>query len=248
MQLTTATARSWIERWDRQQERYLPDRETVFAVIADAVVAQTGRPDPLVIDLACGPGSLGARIRDRLPRARVIGVDTDPVLLALAGSAYGFELVDHNLTDPKWIAALPISEPVDAIVSTTALHWLYPDQLARVYAQAASVIRPGGILINGDDMVTVDADIDLLERAIGMSQVDREGVGDREDWAQWWTAIKDEPQLAAALAERDNRAWEHPADGGTGYEQHLNLLREAGFRTVSPIWQYGRRRIVAAVR
>ncbi|WP_433654405.1 class I SAM-dependent methyltransferase [Nocardia sp. CA-128927] len=246
MSLTPTLAQAWIDRWDRQQEGYLPDREIMFAVIADAVAAKADRPDPLVLDVACGPGSLGARIRERLPLARVIGVDADPVLLELARTAYGFELVDRNLADPAWIAELP-TEPIDAIVSTTALHWLYPDQLAALYAQSAKLLRPGGILLNGDDMATRATDIDQLHQAIGTGQLEREGVGDRENWEQWWTAITAEPELATAVAERDDRRWEHPSDSGATYEQHLKLLHEAGFRTAESIWQYGRRRIIAAV-
>ncbi|MFB8275322.1 class I SAM-dependent methyltransferase [Nocardia colli] len=246
MSLTPTLAKTWIDRWDRQQEGYLPDRETMFAVIADAVAANTDRPDPLVLDIACGPGSLGARIRERLPHARVIGVDADPVLLELARTAYGFELVDRNLADPAWVAELP-AEPVDAIVSTTALHWLDRDQLAALYTESAKLLRPGGILLNGDDMATQATDIDHLHDVIWTRQIEREGVGDREGWVEWWTAITAEPELSAAVAERDNRRWEHPADNGVTYDQHLNLLRAAGFRTVESIWQYGRRRIVAAV-
>ncbi|MEU7143591.1 class I SAM-dependent methyltransferase [Nocardia sp. NPDC046473] len=246
MSLTPTLARTWIDRWDRQQEGYLPDREIMFAVIADAVAANADHPDPLVLDVACGPGSLGARIRERLPQARVIGIDADPVLLELARTAYGFELVDRNLADPAWAAALP-NEPIDAIVSTTALHWLYLDQLAALYVQSAKLLRPGGILLNGDDMATAATDIDQLHTAIGARQIEREGVGDREGWVEWWTAVTAEPELATAVAERDNRRWEHPADSGVTYEQHVQALRAAGFRTVESIWQYGRRRIVAAV-
>ncbi|MFI6041577.1 class I SAM-dependent methyltransferase [Nocardia sp. NPDC051321] len=246
MSLTPTRARTWIDRWDRQQEGYLPDREIMFAVIADAVAANTDRPDPLVLDVACGPGSLGARIRERLPRARVIGIDADPVLLELARTAYGFDLVDRNLADPAWTADLP-AEPIDAIVSTTALHWLGADQLAALYAQSAELLRPGGIFLNGDDMVTATTDIDQLHAAMGARQLEREGVGDREGWVEWWSAITAEPELATAVAERDNRRWEHPDDHGVTYEQHLKFLRAAGFRTAEPIWQYGRRRIIAAV-
>ena len=62
--LTTTVAQSWIVRWDRQQEGYLPDREERFTALIDAVEAGAGRPDPLVLDLGCGPGSLSARLRD----------------------------------------------------------------------------------------------------------------------------------------------------------------------------------------
>lgn len=87
--LDTSVAAAWIHRWDRQQESYLTDREERFQVIADVVEAAADRQDPLVVDLGCGPGSLSARVLDRIPGAEVVGVDVDPLLLGLAAAAYG---------------------------------------------------------------------------------------------------------------------------------------------------------------
>src|SRR5580692_12515812 len=88
-ELDSAAARGWIDRWDRQQEVYMPDREERFTALIDAVEAGTGRPDPLVLDLGCGPGSLAVRLLARLPAATVIAADADPVTLSLGRAAYG---------------------------------------------------------------------------------------------------------------------------------------------------------------
>jgi len=150
--LTTHAARTWVQRWDRQQEHHLPDREQRFAVIADIVVLTAERldkPDPVILDIGCGPGSLSARIRQRLPLARVIGVDSDPLLLGLAAANYPWlELIDTDLGSPQWTNELPVFE-VDAVVSTTALHWLRPEELAALYRNLAGIIRPGGLFVNG---------------------------------------------------------------------------------------------------
>jgi len=249
MSLSASTARHWLERWDRQQEGYLPDRETIFAVIADAVQARVSRPDPLILDLGCGPGSLGARIKERLPRARVVGVDSDPVLLAIAAAAYDIELVDHDLADPGWIDALPVPGPFDAVVSTTALHWLDRDALASVYAQAGAHLREGGILLNGDAMPDGDEAITGLRKELISRQIVRAGVAEVENWQDWWVAIKEEPEFADVIAERESRTWDHPTPRATpGYVAHLEALAAAGFGSVGTVWQYGQRRILAAIR
>ena len=104
------TAREWIERWDRQQEESLPDREDRFTALIDAVEDGTGRPDPLILDIGCGPGSLGVRLLARLPRATVIGIDADPVSLTLGRAAYqdlpGLRFADLDLRVPGWAARL----------------------------------------------------------------------------------------------------------------------------------------------
>src|SRR6201986_1205940 len=88
-ELAQDTDLSWIERWERQQEQLLPDREERFTALIDAVELGVGREDPVVVDLGCGPGSLSVRLLDRLPKATVAAVDADPVTLALGRAAYG---------------------------------------------------------------------------------------------------------------------------------------------------------------
>jgi SAM-dependent methyltransferase len=112
-ELDRDTAQHWIERWDRQQEESLPDREERFTALIDAVEEGAGRPDPLVLDIGCGPGSLGVRLLERLPRAMVIGIDADPVSLVLGRAAYrdvpGLRLVDLDLRVPGWSARLGLN-------------------------------------------------------------------------------------------------------------------------------------------
>ena len=131
--LDTGTAQGWIDRWDAQQTHYLPDREDRFTALIDAVEAGAGRPDPLVIDLGCGPGSLAVRLLDRMPDATVIAIDTDPVLLALGRVGYGgrggLRFADLDLRTPGWAGSLGLDRPADAAVSTTALHWLRAQEL-----------------------------------------------------------------------------------------------------------------------
>src|SRR4051794_24066002 len=86
--LDQETAGTWIARWDAQQEGYVPDREERFTAMIDAVEAAAGRPDPLVLDLGCGPGSLAGRILDRIPGATVVAIDADPLLLSLGRAVH----------------------------------------------------------------------------------------------------------------------------------------------------------------
>src|ERR1700727_3291325 len=129
-ELDRDTALDWIERWDRQQEESLPDREDRFTALIDAVEAGAARPDPLVLDLGCGPGSLSVRLLARLPEATVVAVDADPVTLALGRAGYasvpGLRFVDVDLREPGWVSrlGLPAGRPGDAVGSTTAPHRL----------------------------------------------------------------------------------------------------------------------------
>ena len=49
------------------------------------LLARVGARDPaLVVDLGCGPGELTSGLAARWPRARVVGVDSSPEMLARA--------------------------------------------------------------------------------------------------------------------------------------------------------------------
>ena len=179
-------AERWTSRWDAQQEWYMPDREERFTVLIDAVEAGAGRDDPLVLDLGCGPGSLAVRLLDRMPAARVVAIDTDPLLLALGRAVYGgrsgLRFVDQDLRKPGWAAALGLDRPADAAVSTTALHWLDAARLRAMYAELATALRPGGLMLDGDHLKEDEAAVPALARlgdAVS-ERAARRRLGDRE--------------------------------------------------------------------
>ena len=62
-----------VRRWDDQQAAYIADREKRFDVILDVLELQHAHAPFTVVDLACGPGSLSARILEKFEHASVIG-------------------------------------------------------------------------------------------------------------------------------------------------------------------------------
>lgn len=255
--LTETEAVRWIERWDAQQEDYLPDREERFTALIDAVQECAGRPDPLVLDLGCGPGSLAIRLLGRIPMASVVAVDADPLLLELGRAAWAgqssLRFADQNLRVPGWSTALGLDRGADAAVSTTALHWLPPDALAAVYQEVASVLQPGGLLLNGDHLREDEAaapTLARLDRALIEREERRRAPGGRtESWQGWWDAVRADPVLAGLAAERDRRAPEADHHGSPSglLSVHVSALRAAGFAEVGTIWQRGENRLLCAV-
>ena len=257
-ELDRDTAREWIERWDRQQEEGLADREDRFTALIDAVEEGTGRPDPLILDIGCGPGSLGVRVLARLPRATVVGIDADPVSLTLGRAAYsdvpGLRFADLDLRLSGWVARLGLgTRAPDAAVSTTALHWLYEPELRALYAELASVLRPGGLLLDGDHFA-LDAKespvLARLDRELRLREDKRRFPGGHpENWHDWWDAATADPVLAGHVAERGRRRVEagHHESESTLLATHVEALRAAGFAEVGTLWQRGDNRVLCAV-
>jgi SAM-dependent methyltransferase len=192
-------------------------------------------------------------VLQRVPEARVVAVDADPVLLAIGRGALADEqrirFVDADLRD-DWVRQLPEHDLFDAAVSTTALHWLELHELVRFYATLASVLRPGAVLLNGDrlDFGTDQRRIAEATQKVRSAQQAPPAFG-AEDWDAWWRAADDEPLLAAAMTERRRRGHDHPRhEQPQPYEFHRAALLAAGFAEVGTVWQRLADRVLIAVR
>ncbi|MGH7903415.1 MAG: class I SAM-dependent methyltransferase [Candidatus Dormibacteraceae bacterium] len=241
----------WLRRWEAQQGGFLPHREERFEAVIEVARALVG-PAPLAVDLGCGPGSLAARILDRLPRAHVVAVDGDPLLLELGRRAIGekegrIRWVDADLRDPDWISKLGLHGQIDAAMSTTALHWISPEETVRLCQALATLIRPGGIFVNGDHM-SFDADQPCLA-AVASMPPEPGPAGAAEGWDQWWQAVEAEPGLADLAAARRARWGGHPDHHSAGEASfwRATLLR-AGFSEAGFAWQRLDDRVLVAVR
>jgi len=246
---------AWLRRWDAQQTGYIPDREDRFTAMLDVLEALL--PTAFVaLDLACGPGAISQRLLARFPEARCVALDVDPVLLALGQGALGtyegrLRWVEADLRHDTWLDQIS-DLSFDAVLSTTALHWLRDEPLARVYAQVARVLRPGGVLLNGDHM-RFGAQLPTIERVAttlttrGSAAAVAQPGG--EDWEMWWAALAAEPAMQEFLAERARRFPEatHDEHAPTA-ATHAAALHAAGFREVDAIWQRWESRVLMAVR
>ena len=227
----------------------------------------SGRDDPLVLDLGCGPGSLAVRLIERIPAATVVAIDTDPLLLALGEAAWdghctpaagsapvgSLRFADHDLRVPGWSGGLELQRKADAVVSTTALHWLLPDALAAMYAEVTTVLRPGGLMLNGDHLFEDEATAPTLAR-LGRALIERDEQrrapqGRPETWDGWWEAVTSDPALADLVAVRRARALglEHHGSPSGLLSVHVDALRAAGFAEIGTIWQRGDNRLLCGV-
>ena len=188
--LNPDTARRWLDEWNRQQEGYVRFRDCRFEIIADALNA-SGLVAPVILDLGCGPGSLGDRLAARLPGAEIVGLDYDPVLLALARVLHADDpdrsWIELDMRRHDWVDYLE-GRQFDAVVSTTALHWLGAPNLMRVYQDLTKVLAPGGVFVNGD-ICSYDQTQPTLRRMAAASIKANRAAAQTEgahDWVGWW--------------------------------------------------------------
>lgn len=242
---------AWQRSWDRQQEWYMPDREDRFRIMLDMVEALVG-PAPRVLDLACGTGTITARLLDRLPGATSTGVDLDPALLAIAGGTFAGDdrvtLVTADLKDPDWPARLP-HDSYDAVLTATALHWLHREPLAALYGRIAELVRDGGVFMNADRMIDETTPrINAAERAQRHARMDRSKAGGVPDWAEWWQLAAADPVLAGPTARRFEIYGDHAEGDTPSPAWHARELRARGFAEARTVWSSPSDALVLALK
>jgi demethylmenaquinone methyltransferase/2-methoxy-6-polyprenyl-1,4-benzoquinol methylase len=116
-------------------------RELVAAAHAHAPSPRT------VLDIACGTGDLAFAMAAGCPEAAVRGVDASATMLALARrrAAHGGDPHARVAFDPGDLAALP-AEDASCDVVTAGYAFRNAPAVASAVAEAARVLRPGGVL------------------------------------------------------------------------------------------------------
>ncbi|MFZ0699526.1 MAG: class I SAM-dependent methyltransferase [Thermoplasmata archaeon] len=218
-----------------------------------------------VVELGTGPGPLTVRILRHFPKSAVIAVDTDPVLLQIGAEAlYRFRRrITWVLTDIReehWSSKLPLRR-VDAVVSSLALHWLEADEIGHLYRNLGRLLRPGGLLVNGDYLPSRRSPERIgggTKKVEGHRTKERQKTSVQSfkvSWAKWWREVEREPSMQPSLRERQVRLpGPIPPRRMTGpkipvsLERQERMLRDAGFTETRVVWQEHNFRVLVGAR
>ncbi|GLW48546.1 methyltransferase [Streptomyces sp. NBRC 14336] len=127
------------------------------AAAAEAVLGLIPEGARTLLDVACGTGIVTRRLAAARPALRVVGADLTYGMARMAAARLPGSVV---LADSR---RLPFPDAAfDAVTSVWLLH-LLDDDVARVIAECARVLRPGGVYITTVDKAAshdVGSDID----------------------------------------------------------------------------------------
>jgi tRNA (cmo5U34)-methyltransferase len=147
-------------RWNQREaaaayDAAAPVIHPCYLAVQDHVLSAIPFPREVVlraVDLGGGSGRLAERILTEFPAASVVVIDQSEPFLALAkerlarfGSRAGCL---HQRLQDDWHAEV---QPVDLIVSTSAIHHLEGDEKQALFEKCHTALSPGGVLINGDE-------------------------------------------------------------------------------------------------
>jgi SAM-dependent methyltransferase len=100
--------------------------------------------DKIVVDIGCGPGNLYASLKERCGEPQLlVGVDISLGALKIA-QQLGYTAI---LADAQQLPL--ISGFADVVIANACLH--HCDDMAKTLAEAARLVRPGGILVTDHD-------------------------------------------------------------------------------------------------
>lgn len=149
------------DRFDRWAGSYDDSalQNLIYRPVHDIVLDQAARHAPRaarILDVGCGTGQLAARLAERFPEARRVGVDPSAPMLgacAAAGEPPRSRASATRASAPSLVRGcaehLPFRDAAfDLVVSTLSLrHWTDP---AAGIAQLARVCATGGVVIVAD--------------------------------------------------------------------------------------------------
>jgi ubiquinone/menaquinone biosynthesis C-methylase UbiE len=192
--------------YDRQIATFIPWYGEMLEAAAEAASFSLQRArSTRLLDLGIGTGALAGRCLRLSSRARVVGIDIDQGMLALAARRLGSRLL--LVVGDLATAPYPRS---DAVTASFALHHLRTRRSkAHVYARCRRVLRAGGRLVTVDRYLSADRVLDAADRAA-------------------WRAHLMQT-YAARRANAFLRAWARE-DVYLPLEVELRLMRRAGLR------------------
>lgn len=139
---TGRVGQAWADEWRRTDRTFAPLNA---AIVERVAVAVTDVEQPKLLDIGCGAGSTSLALAERLPSARITGVDLSQPMIEIARErANGNAVVDFVVGDiGRWM--FPGGERFDAMSSRHGV--MFFDDPVAAFGHLASLAAPGAPLV-----------------------------------------------------------------------------------------------------
>ena len=174
-----------LRDYDTRIRSFIPGYEEMLDGAAAVLAASVRRPNPVIVDLGIGTGALAAHCLAVKPHARLVGVDEDEGMLAVARKRLGrgFVATHGSFEDVK----LPVCL---AVTASLALHHVpTAARRMRLFRRIHRALGPGGVVISADCYLASTATLRADERRawlahLGRSYSAREAAAFLKAWAK----------------------------------------------------------------
>jgi ubiquinone/menaquinone biosynthesis C-methylase UbiE len=228
-----------VASYDADMDLMHPNRHKMAQIIEN-VLALSATPPRLVIDIGTGTGFLAGRLLRAFPDLRVIAIDGAHEMVDLARIRLGplAQRVDFRVGDFRGLDALCSNiDPVDAVVSSYAMHHLSSPDKLNVLRAAHGRLRPEGWFLNADLTLSEDDYLDTLTQQLRVR-----GIVQRANGLD--TRFPDATTTRRFLADMERNEADQPLRPA----EDSQLLQEAGFMHVTTWWRETRESVYGGMR
>jgi tRNA (cmo5U34)-methyltransferase len=195
--------------YDGLRRQLIPCFDDFYGAALD-LVTEFAPPGARILDLGAGTGLLSALVAERLPDAELVLTDLAEGMLAQARERFAGRVPPVEL---RVMNHLDLAEEgvYDVVMSALSIHHLEDEGKQAVYAAMARAVRPGGLVLNADQVAGDTAAMEARYWHHWRAAIERAGVSDDD--------------IAAAIERQtlDRRAPLAP---------QLDWLRQAGLAEV----------------
>jgi len=171
-----------------------------------------------VLDLGCGTGNVTKAVKKRYPKAHVTCLDLAENMMDITKYKLSeYDDIEFHVADLRDFYYG--EKNYDLIISSLALHHLQTDEeKITIYQKIYDALNPGGVLLIADQVLTSSEYLDKTNH---------------EQWKEFMLKsmpLKEVEEKWAPTAYKED----HPAP----LMNHLDWLREIGFKKVDVMWRY----------
>lgn len=162
--------------YDGLRRQLIPCFDDFYGAALD-LVTEFAPPGARILDLGAGTGLLSALVAERLPDAELVLTDLAEGMLAQAKERFAGRVPPVEL---RVMNHLDLAEEgvYDVVMSALSIHHLEDEGKQAVYAAMARAVRPGGLVLNADQVAGDTAAMEARYWNHWREAIQRAGVSD----------------------------------------------------------------------
>lgn len=203
----------YSQDYDAHRRHFIPCYDTFYQSAVEVLNFDTDSPK--VLDLGAGTGLMTAFVLAKYPQAQITLIDQAENMLDLARERFaGLEQLEYIADD---YITHQFTEKYDAIVSALSIHHLADEKKQVLYQACFANLKPTGIFVNADQVLSPDPEIEA--QLIGI----------------WHDFVKKSDVSAAELEAYYHRT---SFDQTASLNEQLGWLLAEGFSKADCIFKY----------
>lgn len=228
-----------IATYDTDMDIWHPNRVKMASIVCEVLPFDKAE-NVSILDLGVGTGYLSHKIIETFPHAKIVAIDAAELMIEKAT----LRLKDHleqvtfqRSTFQELPDKINTLSRLDAVVSSFALHHLFREEKQVLFKYIHSILKPHGWFVNCDIFKTSDAVLEARFRRLHY-----QGIQERTRKIKRQGKSLD--QISSELAGKEKKDGDHLLF----LMDDLQLLAEAGFRTVECFWKEYREAVYGGIK